>query len=218
MRYLILWREPRTTGVILLSLLLVFISLTYYSVIEVITCIAIPCLVVTLAIRSLSAAKCFFLKKPMENPFQCWLSEEWELSGNRMDSINKYVADAINIIAINIKKKLLVEDVLNSIKGLLYLFMWYYIGKWISGMTLIFIGCVGLFTIPKLCEIYRRELDVLYKRLDQKYNEIIPKLHDRIPLLVNYGSTMPHKNKSSTKTTTTTTPEETKEVKEEKTE
>lgn len=203
MRYVILWREPRTTGVILLSLLVIFISLVYYSVIQVATCIAIPCLILTLAIRSLAAAKCFFLKKPMENPFQCWLSEEWELSGNRMDTINKYVADTVNRIVLNIKKKLLVEEVFNSVKGLLYLFVWYYIGKYLSGMTLLFIGCIGLFSIPKLCEMYRRELDMLYKRLDQKYNEIIPRLHDRIPLL---AANWPHKNKSTTKTTTTTPP------------
>ena len=33
-----------------------------------------------------------------------------------MDSINKYVADTVNKIAINIKKKLLVEDVFDSVK------------------------------------------------------------------------------------------------------
>lgn len=215
MRYIILWRDPRTSGAIFLSLLLVFISLVYYSVIEVATCIAIPCLIVTLAIRCVSAAKCFFLKKQMENPFQCWLAEEWEISGNRMDSINKLVADTVNRIAVNIKKKILVEDVFDSLKGLLYLFVWYYIGKCLSGMALLFIGFVGLFTIPKLCEVYRRELDVLYKRLDQKYNEIMPRLQERIPLLANHGPTMAHKNKA-TKPTPVEEPKESKDNKEEK--
>jgi len=198
MRYIIMWREPRTSGVVLLSLLFVILSLVYYSFIQVLTCIAIPCLLLTITIRSLVAVKCFFLKKPVENPFQFWLSEEWKLSGNRMDTINKYVADCVNRTVQNLQKKLLVDDVFDSFKGLLYLILWYFIGKHLSGMTLLFIGCIGVFSIPKLCEMYRRELDVMYKRLDQKYNEIIPRLHDRIPLL---ASNWPHKKKSRTKAT-----------------
>merc|ERR1712183_1095115 len=118
-----------------------------------------------------------------------------------------------NRVAVNMKKKILVEDVADSLKGLLYLIVWYYIGKCLSGMTLLFIGFVGLFTIPKLCEVYRRELDTIHKRLDQKYNEIMPKLQKQIPLLANQG----HKNKSTKTAPPPPAEEPPKENKEEKT-
>lgn len=187
-RYVILWRDPRTSGAIFLSMLTVFVALLYYSVLVVLTCIAIPSLVITLGIRTVYAAKCFFLKKPVENPFQCWLAERWEINGNRLDSINKIVADTANRLVLNIKRKLLVESIIESLKGLLYLFIWYYIGKNISGMSLIFIGFVGIFTIPKLFEIYRREIDTILKMVDVKYNEIIQRVVELVPSLASRGS------------------------------
>jgi len=180
-RSLILWRDVRISGAVFASGLVVLLALSFYSVIVVATCIAIPCVVVTLAVRALYLAKCALLKQPTENPFQHWLDEGWEIGGDRMDSINRKVANIANTIVLEMKRILLVEDLVDTIRGLLFLYLWYYIGRNISGLTLLFLGFIGVFTIPKVYDMYRREIDNAVKQIRVKYDNTCARIVENIP-------------------------------------
>ena len=70
LRSVLLWHDPRISGVLFVFGLLVLIALSLYSVLVVLTCIAIPTLIVTLVIRVVFLTKCAILKQPLDNPFQ----------------------------------------------------------------------------------------------------------------------------------------------------
>lgn len=178
---LLLWRNPRVSGIMLGLGLLVLLALSFYNVLVVITCLAIPLVVTTLSVRAMYSAKCALLKQQGENPFQHWLDEGWKIGDQRMDSINRRIADLTNTIVLEVKRNVLVEDFVDSLKSLLFLYLWYYIGKNISGLTLLFLGLVGLFTVPKIYDIYRKEIDGAIKQMRLKYEDFYSRLIDRIP-------------------------------------
>jgi len=181
LRGIILWRDPRISGALFIFGLLVLIALSFYSVIVVFTCITIPTLVVTIVLRCLFAAKSAIFKQSNDHPFQYWLEEKWEVRGEKMDSMNRRAAYYANTIVLHAKKIIFVEDFLESLKGLVFLYMWYYIGKNISAITLMFLGYFGLFTIPKVYDMYRKHIDCALKQIHLKYEECYQRIIDNVP-------------------------------------
>ncbi|XP_047132168.1 uncharacterized protein LOC105848480 isoform X1 [Hydra vulgaris] len=155
---LIYWKNAMQTVATFLSGLIVLLALYFYSVLEVLSCIAIPSLVITMAMRIIYYILNMIFKENFEHPFKIWLKKDLNLSKDKIELITQRICDGVNATIQYIKRILFVDEFIPSLKALVVLFGCHYVGRKFSGLTLIFLCYIGVFFLPKLLKRYEKEL------------------------------------------------------------
>merc|ERR1711970_943280 len=75
----------------------------------------------------------------------------------------------------------LVENWLDSIKFGLSLWGLTYIGSWFNAMTLLIMGWVGLFSVPKIYVNNKAQIDPVLDQIKAKLNEVSDKVTALMP-------------------------------------
>jgi len=88
----------------------------------------------------------------------------------------------INAAIIELRRLFLVEDLVDSVKFGVTLWLLTYLGSWFNGMTLIILAFVALFTVPKLYESNKAQVDQNLDLVRSKINDITAKVKAAIPL------------------------------------
>lgn len=177
----LLWRDVRTSAALFGLLLFLLSALSFYSVLTVVTCLAIPLITVMLMLRAIWVLKCAFLKETLDNPFQSWLDKDIELNNDKIATCNKQFLLVINDVAICIRKIVLVADLLDTAKALGVLFFLYYMSNNFGGITLLFACVVIAFTIPKIFDLYQDDICRVTKGFTDKYNDVYARIKAAIP-------------------------------------
>ncbi|CAG0879384.1 unnamed protein product [Darwinula stevensoni] len=159
---LIYWRDVKKSGVVFGGGLVVLISLVYFSLISVLSYSSLVCLL---------GAGCFRIYKWVlaalhktqadspSHPFQEWLEEDIEVSEEKAKEFSILAAQRLNKWADRLRRLFLIDNIFESIKFALLLWGLTYIGAWFNGLTLIILGYAGIFTIPKVYEVYQVQID-----------------------------------------------------------
>merc|ERR1712002_850092 len=71
------------------------------------------------------------------------------------DQITKRVTDSI----LELRRLFLVGDFIDTLKFALLLWFLTYVGSWFNGMTLLILGLVAIFSIPKFYETNKAQID-----------------------------------------------------------
>merc|ERR1712142_886634 len=58
-----------------------------------------------------------------------------------------------------LRRLVLIEDMIDSIKFGIFLWVMTYIGAWFNGLTLMILGLVSMFSLPKTYEVYQEQID-----------------------------------------------------------
>lgn len=69
---------------------------------------------------------------------------------DKVNSVASCMGDKLNTAVTEIRRLVLVENMLDSVKFGLSLWFLTYIGNWFNAMTLVILAWVGLFTVPKV--------------------------------------------------------------------
>ena len=72
------------------------------------------------------------------------------VSEDKVNQIANNATNKLNASLVELRRLFLVENMLDSVKFGLSLWVLTYIGSWFNAMTLILMSWVGLFTIPKV--------------------------------------------------------------------
>jgi hypothetical protein len=86
-----------------------------------------------------------------------------------------------NCALTELRRLFLVENMLDSIKFGLSLWLLTYIGSWFNAMTLIILSWVGLFTIPKVYLNNKAAIDPILEKVKTQYKEISDKVGAMLP-------------------------------------
>ena len=78
------------------------------------------------------------------------LGVETTIPQEKIDTIAQSAGDKLNLVIAEVRKFVLIENVFDSVKFGLALWLLTYIGSWFNAMTLVILAWVGLFTIPKV--------------------------------------------------------------------
>ncbi|KAG9336631.1 hypothetical protein JZ751_002978 [Albula glossodonta] len=123
---LLYWRDLKQTGIVFGSVLLLLFSLTQFSVVSV---------VAYLALAALSATISFRIYKS--------------------DQIQKYADNAqlyVNSSLKELRRLFLVQDLVDSLKFAVLMWLLTYVGALFNGLTLLIMGVVSMFTMPVVYE------------------------------------------------------------------
>ncbi|KAG5857733.1 hypothetical protein ANANG_G00022510 [Anguilla anguilla] len=164
---LLYWRDVKQTGVLFGSVLLLLFSLTQFSVVSV---------AAYLALAALSATISFRIYKSVLQAVQ--KTDEDTLQ------IQKY-ADSAQLYANTTLKELrrlfLVQDLVDSLKFAVLMWLLTYVGALFNGLTLLILAVVSMFTMPVVYEKYQAQIDQYLGLIRTHVNSVVGKIQAKIP-------------------------------------
>ncbi|PFX24538.1 Reticulon-4 [Stylophora pistillata] len=178
---ILLWRDVKVTAIVFVSGFVLLICLTQFSVVSVLTNIALVCLAPMLALRLLLTARSAFLRTEFEHPLKAYLSKDIEVSKDKADFVGEKVSGFAVAMSTKLRALFLVDDLADSLKLLIALYVISYVAQWFSGITLTFIAFIGAFTIPKIYDMYGTEINSCLGKIKSAVEDATGKITSKVP-------------------------------------
>ncbi|KAH0950012.1 hypothetical protein HN011_000404 [Eciton burchellii] len=179
---LIYWRDPKKSGIVFGTILGVLLSLAYFSLISVLAYLSLLILSGTILFRIYKTVLQAVQKTSDGHPFKEILDLDLALPAEKVHEVADVAVAHANAAVSELRRLFLVEDFVDSLKFGVLLWCLTYVGSWFNGMTLIIIGVVALFTLPKVYETNQEQIDQNLALVQAKINEITAKVKAAIPL------------------------------------
>ncbi|KAF5292516.1 hypothetical protein FQR65_LT01662 [Abscondita terminalis] len=179
---LIYWRDPKKSGPVFGGVLVVLLALTYLSLISVVAYVSLLALTATISFRIYKNIVHAVQKTGDGHPFKEFLETDISLPQEKVKETVEVAIAHLNAGAVELRRLFLVEDLVDSIKFGVLLWCFTYLGSWFNGMTLVIIAWVALFTLPKLYETNKTQIDANLDLVRSKVAEITSKVKAAIPI------------------------------------
>ncbi|CAG9822640.1 unnamed protein product [Phaedon cochleariae] len=179
---LVYWREPKRSAPVFGGVLLVLLALTYLSLISVVAYLSLISLFGTIGFRIYKNIVQAIQKTGDGHPFKELLELDVSLPQEKVKEVTEVAVAHINAAVVELRRLFLVEDLVDSIKFGVLLWTLTYLGAWFNGMTLIIIAWVALFTLPKVYETNKTQIDANLDIVRTKLAEITSKIKAAIPM------------------------------------
>ncbi|CAN9502130.1 unnamed protein product [Ophioblennius macclurei] len=178
---LLYWRNVKQSGAVFSSVLLLLFSLTQFSVVSVGAYLALAALSATISFRIYKSVLQAVQKTDEGHPFKSYLEMEMALS---QDQISKY-ADKILLYSNTCMKELrrlfLVQDLVDSLKFAVLMWLLTYVGALFNGLTLLILAVVSMFTMPVVYEKHQAQIDQYVGLIRTQVNSVVGKIQAKIP-------------------------------------
>uniref|UniRef100_A0A8C0BM67 Reticulon n=1 Tax=Buteo japonicus TaxID=224669 RepID=A0A8C0BM67_9AVES len=154
---LLFWRDVRKTGIVFGASLLLLLSLATLSAVSVVAHLALALLSVTISLRVYKAVVQAVQKSEEGHPFRAYLELDVTLSPETFQAHATTVAHHLNQALRLLLRLFLVEDLVDSVKLAMSMWLLTYVGAVFNGITLLILGKTELlaFTLPPLYEKYK---------------------------------------------------------------
>ncbi|KAK3588741.1 hypothetical protein CHS0354_024219 [Potamilus streckersoni] len=152
---LIYWKDVKKTGVVFGSMLFVLLSLVFFSLLSVLAYLALAILSVTFTFRLYKSVMQAVQKTNEGHPFRKYLEMDLNLKEAVVERAAENIAKNLNNVLGELRRLFLVEDIVDSLKFGLLLYLLTYIGCCFNGMTLVIMAVVAVFTLPKVYDTYK---------------------------------------------------------------
>lgn len=179
---LIYWRDVKKSGVAFASSLILLFSLTCFSLISVFAYTALSVLFGAVAFRIYMNVKQAIQKTQDGHPFKEYLAMSTSLPADNVHSAVDVMLGQINATLAYLHRIFLVEDLIDSCKFGCYLWVLTYIGAWLNGLTIIILGVIALFSLPKAYEQNKAQVDQYMGLATQQVNQVLEKVKAVIPM------------------------------------
>lgn len=178
---LVYWRDPKKSGIVFGSIFVVLLALAFMSFISVVAYTSLAVLSGTLAFRVYKSVLQAIQKTNEGHPFKEYLDVDLTVSNEKAQELSVVIVSNLNAAANKLRSLFLVEDIVESAKfgGILYFLT--YIGAWFNGLTLVILGFIALFGLPKVYETNKTIIDQYVDLVWGKISEITAKVSAVIP-------------------------------------
>ncbi|EGV96639.1 Reticulon-3 [Cricetulus griseus] len=154
-RDLIFWRDVKKTGFVFGTTLIMLLSLAAFSVISVVSYLILALLSVTISFRVYKSVIQAVQKSEEGHPFKAYLDVDITLSSeafhNYMNAAMVHVNRALKLII----RLFLVEDLVDSLKLAVSMWLMTYVGAVFNGITLLILAELLVFSVPIVYEKYK---------------------------------------------------------------
>ncbi|XP_063002357.1 reticulon-3 [Elgaria multicarinata webbii] len=181
---LIFWRDVKKTGVVFSTTLILLLSLAAFSVISVVSYLILALLSVTISFRVYKSVIQAVQKSEDGHPFKTYLDVDVALSS---EAFHKYVSAAmvhVNRALKLIMRLFLVEDLVDSLKLAVVMWLMTYVGAIFNGITLLILGELLVFSVPVVYEKYKTQIDHYVGIARDQTKSIITKVQAKLPGVV----------------------------------
>jgi len=176
------WEDPVQSGAVFGTVLVTLVSLCYYSLITVASYTCLTLLMVVLAVKLYSYVMVMLKKaEPGSDPLAMVAAMPITVPADTISNMSPCVAKTLNNFTTELRRLFLVENMVDTIKFGLSLWLLTYLGSWFNFLTLIILGWLGLFTVPKLYINNQAQADEVIGKVMAQVEEIKGKVVALIP-------------------------------------
>ncbi|XP_044304437.1 reticulon-3 isoform X1 [Varanus komodoensis] len=181
---LIFWRDVKKTGLVFSTTLILLLSLAAFSVISVASYLILALLSVTISFRVYKSVIQAVQKSDEGHPFKAYLDADVALSS---ETFHKYVNSAmvhVNHALKLIMRLFLVEDLVDSLKLAVVMWLMTYVGAIFNGITLLILGELLVFSVPVVYEKYKTQIDHYIGIARSQVKSVVTKIQAKVPGVV----------------------------------
>lgn len=179
---LIYWRDPKKSGPVFGAVLLILLSLKFFSLISVVAYVSLLSLGATISFRIYKNIVQAVQKTGDGHPFKEYLETDVALPQQKVEEVTKVAVAHLNAAVVELRRLFLVEDLVDSIKFAVLLWCFTYLGAWFNGITLIILAWIALFSLPKIYETNKTQIDANLDIVRSKLAEITSKVKAAVPI------------------------------------
>lgn len=178
---LVYWRDPKKSGVVFGVSMLLLLSLAAFSVISVISYILLALLCVTISFRIYKSVVQAVQKSNDGHPFKSFMDKDVsvppETFRKHVDTCLTYVNRALK----QMSRLFLVEDLVDSLKLAVAMWLLTYVGAVFNGITLLILADILIFTMPLVYEKNKTQIDHYVDIARTQINTTMAKLQEKLP-------------------------------------
>ncbi|XP_077076533.1 reticulon-1b isoform X1 [Siphateles boraxobius] len=178
---LLYWRNLKQSGLVFGSLLLLLFSLTQFSVVSVVAYLALAALSATISFRVYKSVLQAVQKTDEGHPFKAYLDVEMSLSHDQMQKYAENIQYYINSTLKELRRLFLVQDLVDSLKFAVLMWLLTYVGALFNGLTLLIMVVVSMFSMPVVYEKYQAQIDQYLDLIRTQVNSVVGKIQEKIP-------------------------------------
>ncbi|XP_070771645.1 reticulon-4a isoform X4 [Enoplosus armatus] len=178
---LLYWRDVKTTGVVFGAALLLLLSLMVCSIVSVCSYIGLALLSVTICFRIYKGILQAIQKSDEGHPFKQYLDQEVALSEDVVHKYSDMFLAKLNKTISELRRVFLVEDLVDSIKFAVLMWILTYVGALFNGLTLLILGLVGVFSCPIIYEKHQAQIDHYVALVNNQVKDVVGKIQAKVP-------------------------------------
>ncbi|XP_069495001.1 reticulon-1 isoform X2 [Ambystoma mexicanum] len=172
---LLYWRDLKQTGIVFGSVLLMLFSLTQFSVVSVIAYLALAALSATISFRIYKSVLQAVQKTDEGHPFKPYLEMEVSLSQDQIQKYTDCLQMYMNSTVKELRRLFLVQDLVDSLKFAVLMWLLTYVGALFNGLTLLIMAVVSMFSLPAVYDKYQPQIDQYLGLMRTHMNAVVAK-------------------------------------------
>ncbi|XP_039625250.1 reticulon-3 isoform X2 [Polypterus senegalus] len=180
-RDLIYWRDLKKSGTVFAVSLLLLLSLAAFSIVSVVSYLLLALLSVTITFRVYKSVVQAVQKSDEGHPFKAYMEKNVTLS---QESFRRHVDTALshfNCILKQLMRLFLVEDLVDSLKLAVVMWLLTYVGAIFNGITLLIIADILIFSVPVFYEKYKAQIDHYVGMVREHIKCAVSKVQAKVP-------------------------------------
>ncbi|XP_036439024.1 reticulon-4b isoform X1 [Colossoma macropomum] len=178
---LLYWRDVKNTGVVFGASLLLLLSLSMCSIISVLSYVALALLSVTITFRIYKGILQAIQKSDEGHPFKQYLDQDVALPEEVVHKYSDIALGRINATIIELRRLFLVEDLVDSLKFAVFMWILTYVGALFNGLTLLILGLISAFSCPMLYEKHQTQIDHYIGLVNSQIKDVVGKIQAKMP-------------------------------------
>ncbi|XP_064302965.1 reticulon-4 isoform X2 [Phalacrocorax carbo] len=178
---LLYWRDIKKTGVVFGASLFLLLSLTVFSIVSVTAYIALALLSVTISFRIYKGVIQAIQKSDEGHPFRAYLESDVGVSEELIQKYSNVVLGHINGTVKELRRLFLVDDLVDSLKFAVLMWVFTYVGALFNGLTLLILALISLFSVPVIYERHQAQIDHYLGLVNKNVKEAMAKIQAKIP-------------------------------------
>ncbi|XP_030598995.1 reticulon-3-B-like [Archocentrus centrarchus] len=186
---LVHWREPKKSAVAFGLSLLILVSVATLSVISVVSYLLLACLCVTITFRVYKSVIQAIQKSNEGHPFRSLLERDISVSSESVRQLADQFLIHLNWFNNQTRRLLLVEDLVDSLKLAVVMWVMTYIGAVFNGITILILADIIFFTTPLIYQKKKTQIDHHLEAVWLKLQQTLQRLQDKLPGAVKRNKT-----------------------------
>ncbi|XP_008577057.1 PREDICTED: reticulon-4 isoform X1 [Galeopterus variegatus] len=178
---LLYWRDIKKTGVVFGASLFLLLSLTVFSIVSVMAYIALALLSVTISFRIYKGVIQAIQKSDEGHPFRAYLESEVALSEELVQKYSNSALGHVNCTIKELRRLFLVDDLVDSLKFAVLMWVFTYVGALFNGLTLLILALISLFSVPVIYERHQAQIDHYLGLANKNVKDAVAKIQAKIP-------------------------------------
>ncbi|XP_012411911.1 reticulon-4 [Trichechus manatus latirostris] len=178
---LLYWRDIKKTGVVFGASLFLLLSLTVFSIVSVTAYIALALLSVTISFRIYKGVIQAIQKSDEGHPFRAYLESEVAISEELVQKYSDSALGHVNCTIKELRRLFLVDDLVDSLKFAVLMWVFTYVGALFNGLTLLILALISLFSVPVIYERHQAQIDHYLGLVNKSVKDVVAKIQAKIP-------------------------------------